>query len=143
IAVGVFFLPWQEAVGAVAAVQLFLWLYLGLGFRPLLMQLRKLLIFCAVILIAYSLVGEDPATDRWRDIDLLWGYQLEINLHGAGVGLTMVLRIIAVVLASHVARAGDAKALAAGLRGIGMPKMAALSLDATLSLLGSGSGGRG
>ena len=62
VAVGVFFIPWWQAVAAVALVQVALWLFLGLGFGPLRMQLRKLILFCGGILIAYSLVGEDPAT---------------------------------------------------------------------------------
>lgn len=142
VAIGVFFLPWWQAVGAVAALQLGLWLGLGLGFSALGSQLRKLSLFCALIFVAYALVSEDPATDDWYDLPLLFGYVLEVNLHGVLVGLTMVLRIVGVVMASHVARAGDRKALAAGLRGIGMPKVAALSLDATLSLFG-GSGPKG
>jgi hypothetical protein len=59
----------------------------------------------------------------------------------------MALRILAVVMASHVARAGDPLALATGLRKLGMPRMAAAAIDATLILMsakrgkGDGSGG--
>jgi hypothetical protein len=91
--------------------------------------------------VAYSLVSEDPATDEWRELSLGL-FDLDVNLHGVMVGLAMVLRIVTVVLASHVARAGDPKALASGLRGLGMPRNAALALDATLVLFGS-SGGKG
>jgi hypothetical protein len=142
VAVGVFFLPTWHLCAAAAAIQVALWLGLGLGARPLARQLRKLALFLAVIVAAYALVGEDPARDRWTAISIL-GLEIDINITGAGLGLAMVLRIVTVVLASHVARAGDPRALAAGLARLGLPRSAALAIDAVLALLGGGGGGGG
>lgn len=154
VAVGVFFLPgWPLAVAA--ALQIALWLALGLGPRPLARQLRKLALLLALIAAAYALVSDDPSTDRWTEIHLL-GLSLDINTTGALTGLAMVLRLVTVVLASHIARAGDPRSLASGLRRLGLPASAALTLDAVLALLadsaphprrggggGGGGGGRG
>lgn len=137
-AFGVFVLPWWQAILGIAALQVALWQALGLGAQRLLRQLRKLSLFCGLIFVAYALVSEDPATDRWIDVTV-GPLVVEVNTHGALVGMTMVLRILAVVLASHVARAGDPRALAMGLRGLGMPRSAALALDATLVLFGDAS----
>ncbi|WP_428261530.1 CbiQ family ECF transporter T component [Haliangium sp.] len=141
IAVGVFFLPTWWWVGLVAGAQLGLWLGLGLGVRRLGRQLRKLALFLSVIVIAYALVGADPATDRWHTVRVL-GLAIDVNLSGALAGVTMALRVIAVVLASQVARAGDPRALAAGLSRLGVPQAAALSIDAVLVLLGDEGGHR-
>ncbi len=142
VAVGVFFLPGWKLCAAAAAVQVALWLGLGLGAGRLFRQLRKLMLFLAVIAAAYALVGEDPAHDRWIALSIL-GLEIDVNTTGALVGLAMVLRIVTVVLASHVARAGDARALAAGLGRLGVPRSAALAIDTVLALLGDGGRGGG
>jgi hypothetical protein len=136
IAVGVFFLPSWWMVAIVAGAQVGLWLALGIGVGALLRQLRKLALFLAVIQVAYALVTVDPARDVWSTL-AVFGLEVDLNQYGALVGLTMVLRVIAVVLASQVARAGDPRALAGGLGQLGVPRKAALSIDATLALLGS------
>ena len=141
VAVGVFFLPDWKLCAAFAGAQVVAWLSLGLGVKGLLRQLRKLALFLAVIAAAYALVGEDPASDSWKVVSI-FGLEIDVNTTGALVGLTMVLRIVTVVLASHVARAGDARALAAGLGRLGIPRSAALAIDTVLALLGDG-GGRG
>jgi uncharacterized membrane protein YgcG len=142
VAVGVFFLPAWWMVGIVAVAQAALWLGLGLGARSLLRQLRKLALFLALIVIAYALVSMDPAVDRWHTVRWL-GLAIDVNLTGLTTGVIMALRVVAVVLASQVARAGDPRALAAGLRRLGVPAMAALSIDAVLALLGDERAGHG
>jgi hypothetical protein len=137
-------LPGWQWCAAVGALQVVLWLWLGLGMGALVRQLRKLVLLLSVIWLAYAFLGEDPATDRWRTITLpLVGWHLDMNVTGALEGLAMILRIATVVLASHVARAGDARALAAGLGRLGLPRSAALAIDAVLALLGDGGGGGG
>ncbi|HLT11306.1 MAG TPA: CbiQ family ECF transporter T component, partial [Micromonosporaceae bacterium] len=128
VAVGVFLLPGWELCAAAAGLQVALWLGAGLGAGALVRQLRKLALLLSVILLAYALVGEDPSRDRWRTVELL-GLGLDVNVTGGLVGLAMVLRILAVVLASQVARAGDPRALAAGLGRLGVPRSAALAID--------------
>jgi hypothetical protein len=142
VAIGVFFVPGVIAVGAIAAAQLILLVALGAGAGELWRTLRKLLVFLAVIFIAYSLVEGDPGTAEWHTYELLW-WEIDINHAGALVGLIMVLRVVAVVLASNVARAGDPRALAAGLGKLGVPRKAALAIDATLALLGGVDRGKG
>jgi hypothetical protein len=145
VAVGVFFLPAWWMVGVAALVQAALWLGMGLGLRALLWQLRKLTLFLAILVVAYALVSLDPATDRWHTVRWL-GLAIDVNVAGLLVGVTMALRVVAVVLGSQVARAGDPRALAAGLGRLGVPRAAALSIDAVLALLGDERGhghGRG
>ena len=55
----------------------------------------------------------------------------------------MILRVVTVVLASRIARAGDERAVALGLRKLGAPDIIATSIDAVLALLGGGGGGGG
>lgn len=135
IAVGVFLLPSWWMVGIAALAQIGLWLGVGLGATRLLRQVRKLALFLGVIVVAYGLVAADPATDRWHTLRFL-GLAVDVNLSGLLIGVIMALRIVTVVLASQVARAGDPRALAAGLGRLGVPRMAALSMDAVLALLG-------
>lgn len=148
VAIGVFLVHTWWIVGTVAAVQAVLWLAVGLGVPRLLRQLRKLALFLGFILACFALVTNDPATDRWRTLiipGVHWG--IDVNLSGALVGLTMVMRVLSVVLASQVIRAGDPKALAAGLGRLGVPRTVSLSIDAVLALLGErgrrGGGGGG
>lgn len=151
VAVGVFFVPGVIAVGAVAAAQVIILIAVGTPIADLARTFRKLFVFLAVIFVAYSLVEGDPGTADWHTYSVLW-WAIDVNHAGATVGLIMVLRVIAVVLASSVARAGDPRALATGLGKLGVPRKAALAIDATLALLGGerkrgggggGGGGRG
>jgi len=141
-AVGVFLLRQWWLVAAAAAAMAAAWLGLGLGARPLARQIKKLLGIATLIIAGYALFAIDPATDRWVTLDLRW-FELEINNAGARAGATMALRILAVVMASHVARAGDPRSLAAGMRRLGLPRLVAAAIDATLELLGGRGGGGG
>jgi hypothetical protein len=137
VAVGLFLLRSLPAVGAVVALQLILWPAVGLPFGGLLRQLRKLSVFAAAILLTYALFGMPAEGDPSWSLG-----PLSIDPASTAVGLLMVLRIVGVVLASQIARAGDPRALTAGLQTLGLPESAALGLDAVLALLGEG-GGRG
>lgn len=141
VALGVFFVPYWWACAAVMVTMAMAWLALGLGAGALALQVRKLVPISTLIIAGYALFAIDPATDRWVT---LW--KIDINTTGLLEGATMAIRILAVVMASHVARTGDPRALATGLRGLGMPRMVAAAIDATLALLGTergGGGGRG
>lgn len=142
VALGIFFLRplWQVAI--VLGVQCVLWFVVGLPARGLLRQILKLWGFALFLLASYALTREDPSIDRWVQIDV-WRTSLAVNVGGALVGLAMIVRVIAVVLASQIARAGDARAVATGLGKLGVPRIAAASIDAVLALLGQGGGGRG
>lgn len=141
-AVGLFLLPAWWMVAIAAGAMAIAWLGLGLGAGPLARQVKKLVAISALIIAGYALFAIEPGRDRWVTLDLVW-FELEVNTFGALEGAAMALRILAVVLASHVARAGDPRSLAAGMRRLGMPRLVAAAIDATLELLGGGGGGGG
>ena len=139
IAVGIFVTDSLALIGALCGLQVVLWHTVGLTFRSLLRQLKKLALYLGVICIAYSLVTHDPSTDTWSTY-LVLGLELRINHSGALVGMMMCLRIVAIVLASQLIRTHDARAIAAGLRQIGVPQIVAMSIDAVLALIGTNTG---
>jgi hypothetical protein len=141
VAVGVFFLPGGWVAGALA-LHVALWFVVRLPPRRLLRQIVKLWGFAAFIVASYALVADDPRTDRWVPVDL-GPLSFELNVGAALVGAIMVLRVLTVVLASQVARAGDPRAVAAGLRRLGAPAGVAAALDTVLALMGGGGGGGG
>ena len=141
VAVGVFFLRELWQIGALLAVQGVLWIVVDLPPRRLLRQLVKLWGFALFILASYAFTAEDPSTDRWVRVEVA-GVGAPVNVAGALLGVVMILRVMTVVLASQVARAGDARAIAAGLGKLGLPTLPAASIDAVLALLG-GAGGLG
>jgi hypothetical protein len=118
------------------------WLALGLGPRRLVRQIAKLWGFAAFVVVSYALTEEDRSTDHWVKLDI-GPVHLPVNTAGALVGALMVLRVLVVVLASQVSRAGDERAIALGLRKLGTPDIVATSIDAVLALLGGGRGGGG
>jgi hypothetical protein len=138
VAIGLFLLRSLPSVAAVVALQLVLWPIVGLPLSGLLRQLRKLSVFAAAILLTYALFG------RPAEGDAAWTLgPLAFDPKSTMVGLLMVLRIVGVVLASQVVRAGDPRALTDGLRSLGLPESGALGLDAVLALLGDGGDRRG
>jgi hypothetical protein len=150
IAVGVFLLRRLGPLAALFGVQCVLWLVVGLPASKLARQMGKLWGFAAFILASFALTSEEPELDRWIRPEVLPGVHVAINTYGALVGLAMVTRVVVVVLASQVARAGDGRAIAAGLRDLRVPPIVAASIDAVLALLGgddripgSGLGGGG
>src|SRR4051812_31501655 len=142
VAVGVFFIKplWGVAIAAVA--QAVMWLAVGLPPRRLARNIFKIWPFAAFIIASYALTAEDASVDRWTHV-ALFGLSIPINSGGALLGARMVVRVIAVILASHVVRAGDPVAIAAGFRKLGMPSIAASSIDAVLALFGGEGGGGG
>ena len=146
VAIGVFVAPRVWVLAALGA-QLGLWFVVGLPARRLARQVLKLWGFAAFIVLSYALVADDPRTDRWVPFELgpLHG---SLNLGAAAIGLTMVLRVLTVVIASQVARAGDPRAVAAGLARLGAPRNVSVVLDTVLALMGDAErhgrgGGRG
>jgi hypothetical protein len=142
VAVGVVLLREPVAIAAVVAGQLALWFAVRLPTRRLVRQLGKLIGFAAFLVGSYALTANDPATDRWIQVDL--GLLLvPLNLGGATTGALLVLRVLAVILASQVARAGDPRAIAQGLAGLGVPALVAAPIDTVLALLGDAPRGHG
>lgn len=132
---------WRASAGLLGA-HVILWLALRLGFVALLRQVTKLWGFALFIVVSYALTSEDPSVDRWTHLDL--GFvRVPINWGGAVVGALMILRVLVVILASRIVRAGDERAIAHGLHRLGAPPIVATSIDAVLALLGGRARGRG
>jgi hypothetical protein len=143
VAVGVLLLRTPLAISAVVAVQLALWPAAGLPARRLARQLAKLVGFAAFLVASYAFTADDPATDRWIHLALPAGVELPLNVGGAMTGALLVLRVVAVILASQVARAGDARAVAQGLSELGVPRVVAVPIDTVLALMGDEPRGKG
>ncbi|NUO54540.1 MAG: hypothetical protein HOV80_37330 [Polyangiaceae bacterium] len=142
VAGGAFLFKGPIPLGALAASQALLWLIVGLGPRRLLRQITKLAGIATVVLLSFAFFSEDPTGDRWIHPELL-GLEIPINVGGLALGGAMVLRIVAIVLGSQVARAGNEQAIAEGLGKLGAPPLVALPIDAVLALVGGGGGGAG
>jgi len=106
VAVGAFFVHDARIAVALVVAHAIAWLVLRLGARLLLRQFVKLAGFSAFIIASYALTSEEPAIDHWVKLDLHF-WKLPLNLGGAAVGALMILRVLAVVLASRIARAMD------------------------------------
>jgi hypothetical protein len=142
IAVGALFVKDARIAAALAGAHAVAWLVFGLGARALVRQIVKLWGFTAFIIVSYGLTAEDPSVDRWVPIDLGVAH-FSVNAGGAAVGGMMVLRVLVIILASRVARAGDERAIAHGLGKLGVPAIVATSIDAVLALIGGRGHGRG
>lgn len=122
LSAGVFFLHALWQVALLAALQALLWLVVRLPPQRLFRQIGKLWFFILFIVVSYSLTSEDPETDRWQRFTVPGlGSSIAINTAGALLGAVMALRLLTVVLGSQVARAGDPRAIAAGLDKLRVP----------------------
>lgn len=122
-------------------------LAVALSARAAARQLRKLLVFALLIVGTHAFFGEDGGAAQWTEVAVL-GWTLSLDLAALELGAAMALRVVALVFASHVARAGDPRAVAEGLRSLRFPAVFATSVDAVLALLAAGAergggGGRG
>jgi hypothetical protein len=144
VVVGVALLASPLAIAGVLATQLLAWRLVGLPTRLLVRHTLKLWGFALFLLASYALTADDPATDRWLAVALVGGWSIDVNVSGAATGALVVLRVVAVILASQVARAGDPRAVTQGLRRLGVPDVVAVAMDTVLALLGpEGRGGGG
>lgn len=141
-AIGLVLATSPAVVAAVALVQVALWFWVGFSAAQLGRQVIRLWVLALFVVVSYALTSLDPAVDRWTAIPLGFA-TLSLNLAGALAGLLMVLRIVLIIMASQIARAGDPRAIAAGLSSLRVPQTFALSIDAVLTLLGEQGGGRG
>jgi hypothetical protein len=141
VAIGVFFVKDARIAAGIAGAHAVAWLALGLGARALARQVLKLWGFTAFICISYAITSEAPDVDRWIHV-----WKVPINLGGLAIGGLMIVRVVTVILASRISRAGDERSIALGLRKLWVPDIVAHSIDAVLALLGGGGGvggGRG
>ena len=134
------FVPKQPAaITALLALQLLLWLGSRLPLSELWSATRRLRLFFLLIFVAYAFVSTGQGNDRWLE----GPYGLAINLSGLSLALIMCLRVLTLVLASAwVQRTVAPGALVEALARLRVPRPVALTVDATLALVG-GAGGRG
>src|SRR5262245_7916736 len=106
-AVGVFFLRDFAGLGVALGVLSILWITVGLAPRRLLRQVYKLWGIALFIAVSSAFFDNDPDTDRWISI----APHLDVNVGAMLIGAIMFLRVLAVVVASQIARAGDPRAV--------------------------------
>jgi uncharacterized membrane protein YgcG len=122
------------------------WFALRLPAVLLLRLIKKLAFFIIMILLAFALFpSENIQGDVGRQIAIP-GTPIMISLTGLLLGGLMALRMLIVIIASQLvqltAKPGE---FVAGLRGLMIPEVVALTIDSTLYLLGpqGGKTGRG
>jgi hypothetical protein len=143
VALGLVLARTPGAIAVLAGTQVALWFLAGLSASRLLRQIVRFWGFALLIVASYALVSDDPAVDRWVRLPL-GAYAFSLNLGGIADGLLMVARIVLMIISSQIARAGDPRAIAAGLTSLRVPPLFAVSVDAVLALLGEqGMSGRG
>jgi hypothetical protein len=133
VAVGAFLVRAPLALAGGAALLAVGWLAAGLGARRLARQVLKLWGLATFVALSYGLTESDDGASRW--VELAWGRS--VNAAGLEEGAAMVLRVLAIVLASQLARVGDARAIVSGLGRLGAPERFARAMDAVLALMGS------
>ena len=141
IAITVFVLG-PMVVAVAGLLQLVLWWRAGLGAFRLVRLVRKLLPFFVLLAVTSVFVSGFGPDEQWVQVPFI---PFDLNLTGLEAAGLMILRLLVVVMASHIARSGDPAVLVLGLRRLGVPERVALALDTTLFLLSDvrGGGGRG
>jgi hypothetical protein len=143
VGAGIFLAPKGWPLLAVLAFQLVLWLAVGLPLRQLVRQITKLWLFAAFVLFTFAFFAAEDGANQWIELPILG---VPFNLAGMKEGAFMLARVITVILASHVVRAGDPRAIVSGLQKLRAPRIVSLSLDTLLALMSleeGGGGGRG
>jgi uncharacterized membrane protein YgcG len=144
VAVAAFLIRDPRVLGTGFALLMGTWAVLRLP-APLLIRLfRKLSFFVLMILLAFAFFpAENIQGDVGRQIALP-GTSIMISLTGLLLGGLMALRMLIVIVASQIvqltAKPGE---FVAGLRGLMIPEVAALTIDSTLYLLGPQGGKQG
>ena len=126
------------------AVHVGAWFANRLPPRLLFRLVKKLSFFIAMILLAFALF---PAENIQGDVGGGWvlpGTPIAISLTGLLLGGLMALRMLIVIIASQIVQmTGRPGEFVAGLRGLMIPEVAALTIDTTLYLLGPQGGKSG
>jgi len=137
IAVASFLIRDARLLGGLFMVLIGAWAALRLPAALLIRLFRKLAFFVLMILLAFALFpSENIQGDLGRQIALP-GTSIMISLTGLLLGGLMALRMLIVIVASQLvqltAKPGE---FVAGLRGLMIPEVVALTIDSTLYLLG-------
>ena len=143
IAIGAFVIGPVWGVALLGASQIALCVAVGVKAPRLLRAVRKLVVFYVFLLIA--LVFLPGKTSQGIEVLELGFLNIKYRPTGIGTASLMIARILVVVYAAIAVRTvAEAGAFARALGSMGMPKLVAVSLDATMDLLeGEGGDGRG
>ena len=121
VAVGAFLLKDPLHVAGLCVALVGMWRAVRLPWHRLRKKVFKLWGLAFVLVLSFGLTTQGEAVDRWILLPL-GPASFQVNTAGALLGLTMVLRIVAIVLASQIVRAGDPRAIASGLGQLGAPR---------------------
>lgn len=139
LALLLFALPEPRLIAALLALQFALWAVSRLPPRALVRATRRLWPFFLIIFISYAFTGGDA--DRWVTVPV-GGWSPDLNLTGLSVAALMCVRVLTLVLASAWVQQSSAPgALVGGMTRLRVPESVAVTVDATLALLG-GQGGQ-
>jgi len=143
VAAGCFVVREPRVLAGVVLLELAIWGMLRLPLAALYRTVRKLAIFAFFILITYALVPTDSMqSDIWLTVGI-GSWQIQVNQTGFIFGVVMSLRMLVVVLASIIVQlSGKPEDFVAGLRGLGVPAVTAITIDNTFKLLNSETGRR-
>lgn len=137
LAVALFAIALPELLAALLALQLGLWFAGGLGIRGLLQSTRRLWMFFLLITLSFAFVATGDAHDRWQPVPVL-SWSVSVNLSGLALAGLMCLRVLVLVMASAWLQQTCASgALVRGLRRLHIPETVAITVDATLAILGN------
>jgi uncharacterized membrane protein YgcG len=134
--------PWL--LGGGFTLLLGAWAALRLPAALLFRLVRKLAFFVVMILLAFALFPSENIQGGAGQQIALPGTSIMISLTGLLLGGLMALRMLIVIVASQLvqltAKPGE---FVAGLRGLMLPEVVALTIDSTLYLLGPQGGKQG
>lgn len=116
------------------------WFFLSQPLALLAKKIRKILFFLVFLFFAFLLTKSDGDALWQLDLQL---FTLLLSEEGAALGLAMVMRVVTIVLVSHLVCVGDPNAIAAGLRKLGVPSKVADSIDVVLFLVSDTSSKKG
>lgn len=145
LAVILFLIDQPLILAGLFLLQLSLWFRHQLPLSGLARAGRKMWLFFLIIFITYLITGSGQDNDRWIAVPVSW--LPDLSLSGATLALLMCLRVMTLVLASNwLQQTSPPGALVSGLKHLRIPESVALTVDATLALLGGqqqGGGGHG
>ena len=136
LAVSLFAVSRADVLAGLLIVQLVLWFVSRLPATDLWQSTRRLGVFLLLIALSFAFVSTGAADDRWIHVPVA-RWSLPVNLSGLFIAALMALRVVTLVIASAWLRRSCAPgALVRGLRALRVPDVVAITVDATLSILG-------
>ncbi|HZP10984.1 MAG TPA: energy-coupling factor transporter transmembrane component T [Nevskiaceae bacterium] len=147
LAIALFALSRPDVLVALLALQVVLWFVSRLPAVALWRSTRRLGVFLFLIALSFAFVGTGAQNDQWIHVPVA-RWSVPVNLSGLFLAVLMGLRVVTLVIASAwLQRSCAPGALVRGMRALRVPDVVAITVDATLSILGGDrpmrGGGRG